>query len=336
VLLKTDAPATDIPFTDYVTLRHHGFRDFGGETYRVLSRVPGARWRALRLERDRLSANFQGHPLWPHKALARYPKLSASLGLAGAYSKDVCLLPDMDTANGFLRVLGLGHFQFRGAQPASDRAYVDAFIDRRVLPMADVLGRDSIHDWSYHFLTFLFPEYLESVRANLEWIRAHLHRFEGKVTRAWVHYGHGRDESGRMTIDAREERTAWEEAIYRQMAVSLDVCTAKIVQILCVDESGQIERCRSELNIVSVFSAGVTDESLAVLLWLEPRLKETLSAPRRGRPLYPEDTMNYLRAKLAELENLCAMDPRAEERRRFFAKNLAGYARRCKKGSETF
>jgi hypothetical protein len=320
MLLKTETPSSEIPFTDYVTLQHRGFEDFGEERYRILTRLPGAKWSALRLERDRLSANFQGNPLWPHKALARYPKLSAALGLAGAFGEDVCLLPDFRTANSFLRNLGQGRFRFEAGQPATDRAYVDNFIDACILPMAPALERDSVHDWAYHFVTLLFPEYLESLRRNLDWIRAHIHRFEGSVTREWNHYGHSRDEQGSMILHSRRDTTSWEEAVYRQMAVSLDVCTAKIVQILCVDEKGLLDRCLSELKIVSVFAAGVTAESLATVLWLEPNLAKILAPPPSTGHAFRPEAMKYLRDHLENLESRCPLDARARGRAAFFAK----------------
>ncbi len=326
--LKTQAPDSPFEMSEVVTLAHHGWATLpssgNSERYRLVKRLDDAKWSAVRLERDRLSANFQGNPLWPHQVLQTYKQLSDHFGLEGAYTADACLLPSVETINQKLNSIGLGDFTFQNAGEITltDQAYVDAFIDDGYLPMAAPEDRDSIHDWSYHFLTLLFTDYLENVRLNLAWIRKNIGVFEGQVVRNWNYYGHRQDTYKKFIGEIKPEAMDWADAIYRQMAISLDVCTAKIVQILCMEQRGLLEKCSGELNIVSIFSNGVTDESLARILWLEPEPDSILSPPAVGAGRkYPPCAMTYIKAKLSYLEQKATTQISPElsaERAQFF------------------
>lgn len=300
-VLNTDTPASPVPAVEYVNLLHLGFASCGSERFRVLRRQDAAPWSAVRLEADRLSANFQGNPLWPEQAIRRYPELSEHFAL-GLSSPSTCWIPDQETVNAALKqLLGDQAYQFVGRKEMSDPQYVDLFIDERCLPMAPVEERDSVHDWSYHFVTFLFQEYLENVRLTLKWIRANMARFEGQVSREWNYYGHTHDEHGRMKGTAKLEVMPYTQAIYRQMAISLDVATAKIVQLLCLREKGMAARLAGELEFIRKFFGGVTAEGAQTILWLEKNLN--LPSPTVGTGYRIECApIKYLDTTLQALE----------------------------------
>lgn len=278
-ILKTEVPEGDIPVSEYVSLCHLGFADLelvgDFEQYRLISRVESGDWKAVRLEKNRLSANFQGSPLWPQRALQRYPALSAFFGLSESSSENVCLIPTVETINRKLQKLMSHDYRFERHKPLNAREYVNRFIDLRALPMAAIEDRDSVHDWSYHFLTFLFTDYLENVRASLKFIRDNLDVFQGEVVRTWNYYGHSLIE-GQMRGVAVESRLSHQDAVFQQMAISLDVCTAKIVQILCLKERDLLEKCRSEVSFLETFLSPINEAALKKHLWLEPEIDALL------------------------------------------------------------
>lgn len=304
-VLKVDKPQSDIAATEYVSLCHRGFARVAlgslKEEYRILVRQ-GSSWQAVRLEKNRLSANFQGSPLWPALALAQFKNLQNYFGLDGASSKSVCLIPTPSTINqklaGLLAPLA---FRFSEKMPICEKEYVDNFIDQGILPMAPIDDRDSVHDWSYHFVTFLFPEYMENVRQTLLFIRGNLSLFQGSVVRGWNFYGHSHDANGNMKGEAIPEQLYYQDAIYRQMAISLDVATAKIVQLLCLREKGLIGRCRSELDYIGCFFARVSRSSVHRMLFMESNLDSLFQRLPAPEPLQC-DVLNCIDENLRQLD----------------------------------
>ncbi len=307
--LKTETPATVVPAYAYVTLSNRGLLHIGEDLYRILTRLPDGEWSALRLEKDRLSANFQGNPLWPKLCLAAYPGLSQYFGLSASATATACILPMAKTVNRALGELFAGQgfkaFGFAEGINPSERSYVDLFIDEGKLPMADVVERDSIHDWSYHFMTLLFPEYLENVRLTLKHIRDHLSLFSGSTAYAWNYYGHSLDENENMKGHAVIEEMPYEAAIYRQMAISLDVATAKIVQLLGLARKGLLHKCRREVDLLSFFSNGVSMEGLQNILYLEKNLNMLAPKSTCGHKI-DDAPMKYLFSSLEKLEKKAA------------------------------
>jgi hypothetical protein len=228
--------------------------------------------------------------------------LSANFGL-GYSSEQVCLIPTTETINaGLKKLFGSNAFGFEDDQKISDREYVDRFIDLRRLPMAPLEERDSVHDWSYHFVTFLFPEYIENVRLTLAWIRENIGRFSGDVVREWNYYGHTQDASGAMKGHLRTEKMPYTAAIYRQMAISLDVTTAKIVQILCLGEQAALTKCNRELNQIRTFFKGVTPASLKSILWLEKDVVLPLPPPGHRGFKVSDEPLEYFKRILSSLD----------------------------------
>ncbi len=299
VILKTEAPASQIPRGDYITLLHRGNLDLGPFQFRLISRLPETKWSAARLEKNRLSANFQGNPLWPERVLSPYESLSRYFFLKASSSEQSCILPMALTLNSKINDLLGDRFGFQEFEESlTDKDYVDTFIDSGRLPMANPIDRDSVHDWAYHFVTFLFTDYLENVRSNLLWIRKRIHLFQGTTNYSWNYYGHSLNEKGQMEGQGQLEEMNHEAAIYRQMAIALDVATAKFVQLMALEQQGQIERCQAEIQAVGVFLNGVTSESIKTILWMEPSLP--FSPPsKEGEPI---QTMAYIHTTLAKLD----------------------------------
>jgi len=331
-LLETETPATPLETSAYVTLEHRGWLSLAVnhklENYRLLVRRGEGAWSVARLERDRLSANFQGNPLWPQKVLEPYKNLSGHFGLTDSSTDSACLVPLADTINGRLNELlplqsGPVIFGFEHGTELCNHSYVDRFIDFGKLPLADVTERDSVHDWSYHFVTFLFQEYLENVRLTLEFIRSRISLFSGTTAYAWNYYGHTLDERSQMKGSAVVEEMPYEEAIYRQMAISLDVCTAKIVQLLGLYSKGLIDQCQREVELIDLFSDGVTLAAVQRILWMEENLGARLQVPEGegGYSLGPSP-MGYLLATLDQLERSASVlveKERLRERERIFS-----------------
>lgn len=321
--LQTEAAATPIASSEYVTIQHRGTLKVGGDEYRLISRLPTARWGAGRLERDRLSANFQGDPLWPQFVLQKYPNLLRYFALTGNSDEQNCILPMTKTINRNLVELANSEFGFMDyadypfdeVGKVSARTYVDTFIDRGRLPMAPLEDRDSIHDWSYHFITFLFPEYLESVRQNLLFIRGNLYRFAGEATHSWNYYGHAVDEHGQMRGHGVVETMAYSEAIYRQMAIALDVATAKFVQLMRLELKGKVEQCKAERAAVGVFLSGVSAASVRKILWMEKTLP--FASELEDKPI--QDPLVYIERRLALLEYKASIFPKDVSEESLFA-----------------
>lgn len=317
--LETNPPETESLI--YVSLRHRGLLSirFGEEVerYRLLSRDPRAPWCVARLEKDRLSANFQGNPLWPHRVLRDFPNLCDHFALSHAFNDAACILPLTAEINDRLDLLlgrtlrtspkrfgfqDASHYSATGGDLIPAQDYVDAFIDSGKLPMADVGERSSVHDWSYHFVTFLFEAFLENVRLNLELIRRNLGRFPGVTCYAWNYYGHTLDQGGKMKGHTVREELSHRAAVYRQMAVSLDVATAKLVQLLCLQQAGHGDRCRSEWEACEVFAGGVRREAIRNLLELEAPESLSFEVPSgMGASLGPS-LLDHCTTRLTHLE----------------------------------
>ena len=301
--------------SDVVTLSHRGYLSYEGEEYRLLSRKLGLNWAATRLEQNRLSANFQGSPLWPQQVLARYPSLLRHFRLVDNASENSCILPMPATINSFLHQLPDCEFKFQEfTGELSIKRYVDSFIDSKVLPMAKAIDRDSVHDWSYHFITLLFPEYLEGLRSNIQFVREHLDLFSGETGYEWPYYGHGLNAEGQMELESKAENLTYRDAIYRQMAIALDVATAKIVQILSVEAKGMLHKCQTEIQAIAPYLSGVNHMAVVSILWQERELPFRLA----NTMVQPSFVMDYVHGRLQDLNS--------------FAKSSA---RRCHKESFT-
>lgn len=314
--LSTEAPESALEATAYVTLQHRGLLTLNGpegdEYYRLVSRPDSAPWNVARLEKNRLSANFQGNPLWPVRVLQNYPQLREYFGLNDAATELSCILPLARTINAKMQSLTQSSFAFQLIEDyprdshghIDTRDYVDTFIDQRKLPMAELTDRDSIHDWSYHFVTLLFSTYLENVRLNLLYIRENLDRFHGTTRYAWNYYGHTLDSEGQMRGKGVIEEMDARDAVYRQMAIALDVATAKPVQLLGLEQKGLIEKCPSEVEAIRVFSDGVRQEAVHHILWMEESLEAKLNAPAKESQQH--DILKAFHHRLTELNRRAA------------------------------
>ncbi len=295
-----------MPAQKYVTLSHRGFLTVGVDQYRLLSRSKASPWAATLLERNRISANFQGSPLWPQTALERYPALCRHFGLNSNVGRTSCILPVTKNVNDKLSRLTDCVFKFRDLSDyqlgedgsLSAKLYVDNFIDDKVLPMGDFQNRDSIHDWSYHFLTLLMPDYLENIRLNLAFIRDHIEQFSGQTNYRWNYYGHSLNEIGALHIESVAEVMDHKAAVYRQMAIALDVASAKIVQLISIEQRGLLGNCKSEISTIGAFLKSVNKQALRTILWLEQDLPFT--AP--NLEIDTNAVMPLIHAKFSQLE----------------------------------
>tara|TARA_Y100001935_G_C17308278_1_gene513898 strand:- start:2571 stop:3626 length:1056 start_codon:yes stop_codon:yes gene_type:complete len=299
-ILQIESVESDFDKEDCVSLVHRGTFRIGGESFRLISRNGDSEWSGMRLEKDRISANFQGSPLWPQKALEDFPNLIAFFNLKSCSSDRSCILPMDSVINHRLRALDIQGFSFkRRDSEISCEEYVDSFLAQGVLPMAPLVDRNSIHDWSYHFVTFLIPEYLESVQANLKWIRDRISLYSGLTNYSWNYYGHTLDDQGKMISFGIQEEMTYRDAIYRQMAVSLDVATAKIVQLLLLERTGHIKNCRTELLSVAIFMSGVHSDAIRKILWMEKDFPFDLPDPFDFEKVNP---MEFIYSKLAKTD----------------------------------
>jgi len=312
-LLTAEAPATAIDPLACVTLRHCGIvHGPGGERFRVLGLAAPGRWAATRLERDRLTANFQGNPLWPVDILSDYPRLARLFGLYPSLSARACVIPTAETINARIAELTADdevQFRFRAVDEyrsscdgtIGEQDYVDTFIDEAVFPISPIATKDSLHDWSYHFMTLLFPRYAGGIRAALARVRARSVGLDGEVSRVWNYFGHTLDERGNFKPDLRTERLPYRAAIYRQMAITLDSATAKPVQLLAMKRRGRLDRCAGEVEAASQLLAGVSAETLQRVLFLE-RPQTLVEAPARRTDASAPDIISYMGARLDQLD----------------------------------
>lgn len=228
------------PISRFFSLKHRGILriNYGDhcEEFRILMRIHDLPWSVVRLEKDRLSANFQGNPCWPQIILAPYQHLSDYLGLSQSVCENVCFVPTIETINQKIKGLLLraaaplnedlflfcDESRYVGCTPTalSDKSYVDTFIDSGYLPMGNLNSLDSIHDWSYHFMSLMFPQFLKNIRSTLRVIRDHVSKFVGSTSYAWNYYGHTLDKDGKFRATQKLEHMNYDSAIYRQMAVS--------------------------------------------------------------------------------------------------------------------
>ena len=270
---------------DFSSVAHAGQLKLpSGEEYRVLRRV-GERWLAARLTEDRLSANFQGSPLWPERVLSPYPNLSAYFGL-GKSSESLCFIPSMETINGKLKALfGQSAFTFARVENLTESQYVDLFVRHRQLPMACDEDQDSVHDWSYHFVALLFQDFLENVRVAADFVREWARGRDHLVERTWNYYGHSLNSKGQFQSQYRVEKLPFSAAIDRQLAIAIDVATAKIVQILMLRTQGRTHAIQGELHQLDRFLKGIGRDAIDILIWLEPASERPYPCGPLGRQL---------------------------------------------------
>ena len=96
-----------------------------------------------------------------------------------------------------------------------------------------------------------------------------------------------------------QEEMTYRDAIYRQMAVSLDVATAKIVQLLLLERTGHIKNCRTELLSVAIFMSGVHSDAIRKILWMEKDFPFDLPDPFDFEKVNP---MEFIYSKLAKTD----------------------------------
>ena len=318
-ILKVEAPESSINALEYVSLKHCGFVDIQcereQESFRILSLLEKGRWKADRLEKNKLSANFQGNPLWPAKSLQGYDFLMKYFGLVGSYSEDLCVIPSTNTINSKILALHSAKgietdriFLFKETIDYSsdsivgNRAYVDTFIDQRKLPMAPVEFRDSVHDWSYHFITLLFTDYLEAIRLSLSHIRASIPEDPNLYDYEWNYYGHQLNKKGEMQGCERTSKLTRKSAVYQQMAISLDVATAKIIQLLAIRKQGLLERCQSEVAAVELYMSGDAKAIVDRILWNDKDRSEFVSSfLSRPFPKIDQSAIEYILGALHSL-----------------------------------
>jgi hypothetical protein len=293
------------PISRFFSLKHRGILriNYGDhcEEFRILMRIHDLPWSVVRLEKDRLSANFQGNPCWPQIILAPYQHLSDYLGLSQSVRENVCFVPTIETINQKIKDLLLGAaplnedlFFFcdesryeRCTSPGlSDKSYVDTFIDFGYLPMGNLNSLDSIHDWSYHFISLMFPQLLKNIRSTLRVIRDHVSKFVGSTSYVWNYYGHTLDKDGKFRATQKLEHMNYDSAIYRQMAVSLDVGTAKIIQLLMAERNGLLNQVSTEIAWCELFMTGVHLDGIKSLLYLENGLEKIFSPKVSGKGGY--------------------------------------------------
>ena len=178
--------------------------------------------------------------------------------------------------------------------------------------MAPITTRDSVHDWSYHFVTLLFDEFLENLRLTLKVIRGHLSHFTGETQYHWNYYGHSLDPTGNIKGHTVGEKMTYDQAIYRQMAISLDVTTAKLIQILLLHKKGMIDRCQSEIRWMETYLRGVSFESIQKILPFECHLEEKIELPANLGIHLNSGLMDYCFEKLRQLNELAESLKNAE------------------------
>lgn len=302
LLLNIQVP--DHEANAYTSLAYLGPRDVlvagRSERYHVYERLPGEPWARVRLEADRLAANFQGNPLWPRQILRQHPTLTHHFGLCGESEGRVCLIPDVSLINmrlAELEGLGAGDRPSFGFLPVADypvdadgriadETYVMRFVEEGVLPFDSVDRRDCIHDWSYHFPTMLFHRFLSHMRANLQWAIDHS-AYETDDGRAapsqqeWNYFGHSLDEAGRFRSMLIPERLSRRAALFRQLAIGLDSNCAKIVQFLKVGLDGQSANFS---RAAALFNAFLSPPSPASMRQIAPRESGMLTAMATGHP----------------------------------------------------
>lgn len=330
ILLANDS--VDDAFRRYATLQLSGsiIQD-GVPQHHIYRRHSGAPWGAYRVEKNTFSANYQGNPLWPARVVAKFPYLATHLELSHSYTKNMCIVPTPSRFNERLARLGLNKYGFKEitSYPSykncgiSDFDYVSQFVDGGFLPYAAYGERDAIHDWSYHSVSFLFEGYLDQVRTRFRRIVDALSNYRGAdVTYAWDLYGCSFDEKTGLPIKERVTKTMPHvHALYRQLAVSLDVASAKPSQVLHYHYANKPRLCQLELDVMRSFADSCEDCFIRTVLWME---KKSLGSSckgslRDGFGIRVSD----LNAILAEL-NTRAANPGdgAPELRRVFIKAL--------------
>jgi hypothetical protein len=290
------------------------------QRYDILRLRPGAVWRIERIEVDKLTADLQGDPRWPAAALGRYPGLSGFLGLLRSYEDEFIAIPSAGTINKKLARLGEYYplrFDFQGAAGCARtlinvRCYVDQFIDFQRIPMQRPTTRPGIHDWSYHFLSMLFPDQLRNLRLNLALIRAASLSYLGAADDQWVYYGHTSDRAGRLVGVPRAEGIGARVAVYRRMGIAIDTMTGRLIQLLNAESAGMLDRCPSALELASLFLSPPSPESMRrILPYAAPaRFPDTSRFRCDGARSGSRDVIQAMHERLHGLDLLCERTPR--------------------------
>lgn len=259
--------------------------------FQVYERIKGLPWLRERLEHDRTSANYQGNPLWPLQVLAGHPALADWFGLRGAADDSRCCVPGGRAVMhrlARLREAGLGttwsFAPYRDGEPFSDQEYVHAFLQDRTLPCASEDSRDFLHDWSYHFISLLLPDFLESIRLNLEILMLLAAKIRLPTRDRWGIYGHSEDADGQQLTRFIDEALPYDEAIARRIAIEVDVLTARPVQSLLESIEGREARAAAISWPCALYLGPPTQASLCHLL---PELATVLGGGLGGLPDHP-------------------------------------------------
>lgn len=270
----------------------------GDESFQLYERIDDLPWLRERIERDRTSANYQGSPLWPMQVLAAHPALAAWFGLGGAVADRHCCLPSCESIRqrlARLRDLGMGtcwtFAAYRGDEPLTERAYVRAFLEDRTLPCAAEDSRDFLHDWSYHFLSLLLPDFLEGIRVNVDILLRLAARVRLPTKQRWGVYGCSEDASGRLVTRFVDEALPYEEAIARRIAIGIDVLTARPVQALLESMAGREDKAVEISRPCALYLGPPTQASLQHLL---PEVATVLVTGAVGLSVAPQDDGGFV------------------------------------------
>jgi hypothetical protein len=289
-----------LPANSFVSLVDCGPPFTEGENRdRTIKSVVCNDWLRVRIEENRVSANFQVNPLCVPFILRRYPQLLHYFAIHAdgfcyryvggkdffTLSADSLTLPGYSDLNAKLqeihsRVGVSSCFTFlpvdsyrtaaaHGGFP-EDAEYVQRFIESHFLPLGRPHTRNFAHDWSYHFSALLFPEILENLRLTIiEVLRGTDWRVEAREYE-WNYYGHSLDESGEIQGQKKKELQTYSAYIYRQIAIAIDVVTAKIVKLLVrIDGDGFFMCTEDEAAMINSFRLPVSRNSLHKVLWME-------------------------------------------------------------------
>ncbi|MEP1964238.1 hypothetical protein [Tateyamaria sp.] len=280
----------------------------GHSRHYIIERKKDLPWFIARTSNDRWAVNFQGNPLWPQAILSPHPQMLEVFGLTTNKSDETTLVPSWYTINRTLKELSNRSkegtfFQFTEGH-VETKNFVNQFIEDRKIPAGETGSLDFFHDWSYHFVPLLFSTYMENLRLTLLSIRSRLYDIDDPSTEfseySWSYYGHTLDELGQYVVSHRKERLSREDSIFRQMALSIDVFSAKLTQISFCLNCGFRDKIGNELvwahNTLSVPS----DITIRSVLPYEKDLRSFLNYQGDENHLSRSDT---LKLALKEFES---------------------------------
>lgn len=303
-----------------VTCECIGVSRRGPEQYYNIRRKALHPWFVARTEGNRIVANFQGNPLWPSLCFRDFPNTRTFFGLSEYDAENICTIPHIHTLNkrivSLMRRAGLSAYTFEQANMREESLsvslenYVDSFIDKKVMPFGVPGTIDFFHDWSYHFLSCLFPVYLDNLRQVLNHIRSRLLISEKKgmiVTRPWNYFGYSLTSSAGYVQDFREESLSYKVHIYRQMSAAIDVVTGRIVQIVVGIINGHGNRLNNELQAFSIFMEPMSNHAINRVLFQEEDvdLYKLSSAKIHNSSKSAKSAAEYIIFNLAYIDKLC-------------------------------